>query len=108
MMSSEPRRVLRRGSRRRRMSAARAPETRGPRTRRATPTPRRGTSGPHSRAGVRVLHLRVGWYVGVAVMAGVDIIEWPLAIVMMLWHEIAHRTHNAALRDFAEGVQSGV
>src|SRR5262249_61982429 len=102
-MSPEPRRVLRRGSRRRRMSAARAPKTRGPRTRRATPTPRRGTSGPHPRAGVRVLHLRVGWYVGVAVMAAVEIIEWPPAVVVVLGHEVGHRAHNAAPADLPRG-----
>jgi len=40
-------------------------------------------------------------------MAAVEIIEWPLALMMMLGHEIAHRTHNRALRDFIEGVEAG-
>jgi len=40
-------------------------------------------------------------------MAAVEIIEWPLALMMMLGHEIAHRAHNQALRDFAEGVEAG-
>ena len=85
------------------MTAARALETPGPRTRRATPALRRGTLARRSRA-LPHRHL----YVGVAVMAAIEIIEWPLAIMMMLGHEIAHRAHSAALRDFAEGVESGV
>jgi len=53
-------------------------------------------------------HPRFGWYVGVTMLAIVEIIEWPLAILMMVGHEIAHRAHSQALRDFAEGVESGV
>jgi hypothetical protein len=41
-------------------------------------------------------------------MAALEVIEWPLAILMMLGHEIAHRSHTEALRDFAEGVEAGV
>jgi hypothetical protein len=40
-------------------------------------------------------------------MAAVEAIEWPLALLMMLGHEIAHRAHSEALRNFAEGVESG-
>ena len=40
-------------------------------------------------------------------MAIFEVIEWPLAIVMMLGHEIAHRARGEALRDFAEGVEAG-
>jgi len=52
-------------------------------------------------------HPRFGWYAGLAVMAIIEIIEWRMAIVMMAGHEIAHRTHSQALRDFAEGVEAG-
>ena len=40
-------------------------------------------------------------------MAIVEVIEWPLAILMVLGHEIAHRTHSEVLREFAEGVEAG-
>jgi len=40
-------------------------------------------------------------------MAAIEVIEWPLAIMMMLGHEIAHRAHHQALRDFAEGIEAG-
>jgi hypothetical protein len=66
---------------------------------------RRRRSVRHPRAVAH--HPRFGWYVGVTIMAIVEIIEWPLAIMMMLGHEIAHRAHSQALRDFAEGVEAG-
>jgi len=40
-------------------------------------------------------------------MAAIEVIEWPLAILMMLGHEISHCAHNQALRDFAEGLEAG-
>lgn len=52
-------------------------------------------------------HPRFGWYVGLSVMAIIELIEWPLAIMMMVGHEIAHRAHSEALRDFAEGMEAG-
>jgi len=52
-------------------------------------------------------HPRFGWYAGLAAMAALEVIEWPLAILMMLGHEIAHRAHTKALRDFAEGIEAG-
>ena len=67
--------------------------------------PRRGVRARPARR--TSPHPRFTWYAGVAVMAALEIVEWPLALVMMLGHEIAHRSHNAALRDFAEGIESG-
>jgi len=82
-------------------------ETKRRRTRRRTATQRRKTSRPRSRRVTQHPHPRLGWYAGLAVMAAIEIIEWPLAIVMMLGHEIAHRAHSQALRDFAAGVEAG-
>jgi hypothetical protein len=78
-----------------------------PRRRRATPRQRRSTSARPVRPATALPHPRFTWYVGVAVMAAFEVVEWPLAILMMLGHEIAHRSHSEALRDFAEGVESG-
>jgi len=84
-------------------------ETRRQRRRRVTAKQRRSVSLLHSRAvAAQRPHLRVGWYAGLAVMAAVEVIEWPLAILMMLGHELAHRAHTEALRDFAEGVEAGM
>ena len=82
-------------------------ETKRRRTRRRAVTQRRNTPVPSSRRATGRPHPRLGWYAGLAVMAAIEIIEWPLAIMMMLGHEIAHRAHSQALRDFAEGVEAG-
>ena len=89
------------------MNAVNVLEAKSQRKRREIATRRRSTSVRHSRAAARLPHPRLGWYAGVVVMATFEIIEWPLAIVMMVGHEIAHRTHRKALRDFAEGVEAG-
>jgi hypothetical protein len=89
------------------MSVTSLVETKRRRMRRRTATQRRNTSGPRSRRATQRPHPRFGWYAGVAVMAAIEIIEWPLALMMMLGHEIAHRAHSEVLRDFAEGVEAG-
>ena len=89
------------------MNAISVMETKGRTKRRQTRRQRRSTSTRVPRRVTRRPHPRVGWYAGLAVMAALEIIEWPLAIMMMLGHEIAHRVHNQALRDFAEGVEAG-
>jgi len=83
----------------------------GRRRRRAHVTIRyrgRSTSVQHSRRATELSRRHLAWYAGLAVMATIEMIEWPLAIMMMLGHEIAHRAHNDALRDFAEGIEAGV
>ena len=74
-----------------------------------TVTQRRGAPVRRSstRATIQRPHPRFAWYTGLSVMAVLEVIEWPLAIVMVLGHEIAHRAHSEALRDFAEGVEAG-
>jgi hypothetical protein len=61
-----------------------------------------------SRAAAARPHPRFAWYGGLVLMAAFEIIEWPLAVVMMVGHEIAHRADSRALHDFAEGVEAGV
>ncbi len=90
------------------MNTASVLESRSQRRRPATATQRRSTSVRHSRPAVKRPHPRLGWYAGLAVMATIELIEWPLAIMMMVGHEIAHHTHSEALRDFAEGLEAGV
>ncbi len=87
------------------MNAASLLEPTSRRNERVRAAQRRRRSVRHPRAGAH--HPRFGWYVAVTMMAIVEIIEWPLAILMMLGHEIAHRAHSEALRDFAEGVEAG-
>lgn len=75
--------------------------------RRVTTVARRNIAVRHARATKRVQHPRFAWYAGLAFMAAIEIIEWPLAVVMMVGHEISHRAHNRALRELAEGVEAG-
>jgi len=89
------------------MNAISVVETKARRKRRQTATRRRNPSMRRSRTATQRPHPRLGWYAGLAVMAAIEVIEWPLAIMMMLGHEIAHRAHHQALRDFAEGIEAG-
>lgn len=50
---------------------------------------------------------RFAWYVGLALMALLDVIDWPVALVIGVGHEIAHRARSRALRELAEGVEAG-
>lgn len=40
-------------------------------------------------------------------MAALELIDWPIAIVIAVGHEIAHRARTEALRELAEGVEAG-
>ena len=89
------------------MAAASVLETKTRRNGRVKAAQQRRRSVKRSRVATKLPHPRLGWYAGLTVMAIVEIIEWPLAIIMMVGHEIAHRAHSQALRDFAEGVEAG-
>ena len=69
---------------------------------------RRGGEG---RRRVSVAHSHgpehVAWYAGLIVMALFEVIEWPVAIVIAVGHEIAHRSRSKALRELAEGIEAG-
>lgn len=51
--------------------------------------------------------LHLAWYAGLTVMALFEIIEWPVAIVIAVGREIAHRSRDRALRELAEGIEAG-
>ena len=106
-MSSKAETYQPRTTRKRKTNVSSAIETSSRRNGRVRATQPRRTSVRRSRTATRLRHARLGWYVGVAAMAVIEIIEWPLAIVMMVGHEIAHHTHRQALRDFAEGIEAG-
>ncbi len=89
------------------MSTAPVLAERNRRRRRVAATPQRSILVRHSQTTARFRHRNLAWYAGLGVMAAIEVIEWPLAILMMLGHEIAHRAHSEALRDFAEGVEAG-
>ena len=49
----------------------------------------------------------LAWYVGLTVMALFEVVEWPIAIVIAVGHEIAHRSRNRGFRELAEGIEAG-
>ncbi|WP_228034773.1 hypothetical protein [Streptomyces spongiae] len=42
---------------------------------------------------------------GVAVMAALDILEWPVALVLAVGHQLAHSHHGKVLREFGEALE---
>jgi hypothetical protein len=63
------------------------------------------------RSGLHVTQSRgpehLAWYAGITVMALLEVIEWPVAIVIAVGHEIAHRSRSKALRELADGIEAG-
>jgi hypothetical protein len=47
------------------------------------------------------------YYIGLGAMAVLDVIEWPLALLIAAGHTVASQAHNKALRELAEGIESG-
>jgi hypothetical protein len=41
---------------------------------------------------------------GIATLAVIQIIEWPVAAVLTVGHILAHNRHHALLRDFGEAL----
>jgi len=40
-------------------------------------------------------------------MATLEVIEWPVAIVVGVGHEVLHRTHSRALQEILRGMAAG-
>ncbi|PYN91963.1 MAG: hypothetical protein DMD89_29220 [Candidatus Rokuibacteriota bacterium] len=49
---------------------------------------------------------RVAWYVGLALMAALEVIDWPVAIVIGIGHELAHRARTRAVRELGSGIEA--
>jgi len=50
---------------------------------------------------------RLAWYGGLALMALLEVIDWPIAIVIAVGHELTYRARTEALRELAEGIEAG-
>jgi hypothetical protein len=63
------------------------------------------------RTGLQVAQSRgpehLAWYAGITVMALFEVIEWPVALIIAVGHEIAHRSRSKALRELGEGIEAG-
>src|SRR5262249_26320172 len=50
---------------------------------------------------------RLTWYLGLALMAAFEGIDWPVAVVIAVGHELAGRARDRALREFSRGLEAG-
>lgn len=42
---------------------------------------------------------------GVGVLAALEILEWPVALVLAVGHQLAHSHHGQVLREFGEALE---
>ena len=50
---------------------------------------------------------RLTWYLGLGFMAALEVIEWPVAIVVAVGHELTYRARTRALLELAKGIEAG-
>lgn len=48
------------------------------------------------------------WYAGVATFAALEIIEWPVALLMAGAKALSDSHHHAVLREFGQALEAGV
>ncbi len=47
------------------------------------------------------------WYAGIATMTALELIEWPVALVIAGTHFIESHSRNRDVQELAEGIESG-
>ncbi|WP_208545430.1 hypothetical protein [Streptomyces sp. Tu 2975] len=48
---------------------------------------------------------QLAFLAGVGVLAAAEIIEWPVALVLAVGHQLAHSHHGRVLREFGEALE---
>ncbi|MFJ7075458.1 hypothetical protein [Streptomyces sp. NPDC098781] len=48
---------------------------------------------------------QLAFLAGVGALAAFEIIEWPVALVLGVGHQLAHSHHNQMLREFGEAME---
>ena len=48
---------------------------------------------------------RLAWYGGVVTIALLDLLDWPVAIVLVVGHALAEDHHHRVLHDFGEALE---
>jgi hypothetical protein len=51
---------------------------------------------------------RAAFYAGLLALALIEVIDWPVAVLICVGHTVAHRAHNRALQGIAQGLEAGV
>jgi hypothetical protein len=47
----------------------------------------------------------LGWYAGVATLAAIEIIEWPIAVILAAGKALADNHHSRVLVEFGEALE---
>lgn len=47
------------------------------------------------------------WYAGIGTMAVLELVEWPVALIIVGTHFIENHAHNRDVQELAEGIDSG-
>ncbi len=50
----------------------------------------------------------LAWLAGLGAMAAIEVIEWPLALIVAAGHVIATQSESPAVREAVEGAESGL
>jgi hypothetical protein len=48
---------------------------------------------------------QLAFLAGVGVLAALQIVEWPVAVVLAVGHQLAHSHHGRMLREFGEALE---
>jgi len=62
---------------------------------------RHGTRGPSTR-------VRLAWYGGIGAMAAINLIEWPVALVVAASHYIQDHSNDQLADELVGGADAGV
>ena len=49
---------------------------------------------------------QLAFYAGVGTLAVLEIIEWPVALVLAAGHALAHNRHNQIINEFGEALEA--
>lgn len=49
----------------------------------------------------------LAWYLGLGAMTALEVIEWPVALVVGAGHMLATHSRSQTARELGEGVESG-
>ena len=49
---------------------------------------------------------RLAWYLGLGLMAILEVIDWPVALIIAVGHELTYRARTRALKEMAKGIEA--
>lgn len=48
---------------------------------------------------------QLAWYAGMALLTALEVVDWPVALLLMAGRALADNRHSAALRDFGSALE---